>query len=43
MQEAIEWHLPPDQLAVLRAAEVSERGLLLNWVERLQAEHGGAA
>jgi hypothetical protein len=41
VQTAIERHLPPDQLAVLKAAEESERTLLLDLVARLSAEAEG--
>jgi hypothetical protein len=36
VQAAIERHLPAEQLRILKAAEASERGILLNLVERLQ-------
>jgi hypothetical protein len=41
VEAAIEHHLPPDQLAVLKAAEESERALPLDLVARLSAEAEG--
>jgi hypothetical protein len=39
VREAIEHHLPPEQFAVLKAAEESERLLIRSWASR----HGRAA
>jgi hypothetical protein len=37
VRDAIERHLPPDQFAVLKAAEESERTLLLRLVDKIEA------